>query len=94
MKEEKKMAILDRLIKDGSIDLAEALVLLETEKEYINIPALKNPFPFQTTTPDPYTIIGEKSVSIFGETKPLGGFEGDILNKTFKRLLKDKPSII
>lgn len=34
MKNEKKMAILDRLVKDGSIDLAEALVLLETENNY------------------------------------------------------------
>lgn len=41
----KKMKILDRLIKEGAIDLNEALVLLETEKETVFVPYDRNPYP-------------------------------------------------
>lgn len=41
-----KMALVERLIKDGEISLAEGLLLLETEKEYVYVPAttINNPF--------------------------------------------------
>lgn len=38
MNKEKKLEILNRLAKDGYITLDEALILLETEKEYVHIP--------------------------------------------------------
>jgi len=50
----KKMEILNRLIKDGAIDLAEALVLLETEKEYVYIPTQDVFKPFQPFQSDPW----------------------------------------
>ena len=42
--ESKKLEILNRLAKEGHIDLAEALILLETEKEYVYIPNNNNPW--------------------------------------------------
>lgn len=40
-----KMKLIERLIKDGSVDLAEAMMLLETEKEQIFVyPYPRNPF--------------------------------------------------
>jgi len=59
MNNDKKMEILNRLVKDGAIDLAEALVLLETEKEYVPYiqtpPRTTNPYPFGEPNPlSPY----------------------------------------
>lgn len=62
---EKKLEILNRLVKEGQIDLMEALVLLETEKEYfpiINTP-WPNPNPWRV---EPYiytTISGDDSIT-------------------------------
>jgi hypothetical protein len=44
MNKEKKLEILNRLTKDGDITLEEALILLETEKEYVYIPSNNNPW--------------------------------------------------
>lgn len=55
----KKMKILDRLVKEGAIDLGEALVLLETEKETVFVPYEKNPSqPYRPYEPyNPWPII-------------------------------------
>jgi len=42
MEKNKKLEILNRLTKDGAITLDEALILLETEKEYVYIPSNNN----------------------------------------------------
>lgn len=42
--ESKKLEILNRLAKDGYITLDEALILLETKKEYVYIPNNNNPW--------------------------------------------------
>lgn len=59
MDKEKKLEILNRLTKEGHITLDEALVLLETEKEYIYIPTNNNINPWQSIPsfppPNPYT---------------------------------------
>ncbi len=60
MSKEKKLEILSRLTKDGEITLEEALILLETEKEYVYIPNNNNPW-IQPNSPtiqpyiNPYT---------------------------------------
>lgn len=46
---EKKMELISRLVKDGSIDFVEALQLLETEKEYIY---MNNPYPVYPNIPN------------------------------------------
>jgi hypothetical protein len=56
--ENKKLKILNRLTKDGHITLEEALILLETEKEYVYIPSNNNTNPWQSIPsfpPQPYT---------------------------------------
>jgi len=54
MDKEKKLEILNRLTKEGHITLDEALILLETKKEYIYIPSNNNYQSIPSFPPQPY----------------------------------------
>lgn len=60
--ENKKLEILNRLTKEGHIDLAEALILLETEKEYIYFPSNNNINPWQSIPSFPPPFVQQPNV--------------------------------
>ena len=64
MDKERKMQIISRLVKDGAIDFEEALLLWETEKEYIYYPQPHWEWPQFPTYQSP-TIISASYVPTF-----------------------------
>jgi hypothetical protein len=78
---EEKIKILERLVKEGHITLAEAFELNETEKEYIYNPVIQ---PFQHIEPyTPYYPITNTYDPILGTTTTL-----DNLEFQFKKLVE------